>query len=431
MEFIPNSEQTECIKKLKDFVEDYSTYSITISGQGGVGKTSVVGYFLQQLPEDYEWVVTSSYNKAVRVISDKAGKQGMTLHKILGLKPNVTLDEFDPNDPKFALIGTSLLPDFNLIVCDESSTINEFLYNTLITQCKMAQTKIIFLGDDHQLPPINEDKSKVFKESSQIELTINMRTEEDNPLIPLFSELREGIHNENYSFSYYENSLNYKKDKGFCFYDNEKELALDILHTFPNDNKILCYTNAEVKFWNSVIRSMLFKTQEPLIEGDLLLGYSTTPKIINSEEYIIKSIEPDIINGINVSRVHMKDSLNISTICYVLDHRDKEEVRKFKKSLFFRTESAKKDKWLWRDYFEYRQSIFVMEDLYNDDGSLLTTKDLDYNLSQTCHKSQGSTYKNITIIYDDFMKNRNAIERNKLMYVAFSRASHKAYILKK
>ena len=68
-------------------------------------------------------------------------------------------------------------------------------------------------------------------------------------------------------------------------------------------------------------------------------------------------------------------------------------------------------------------------------------KDVDYGYAITAHKSQGSTYKKVFIDEIDFKKIRdkynsymNAMEngtkeRNQLMYVAYTRPTHIAYVL--
>jgi len=44
---------------------------------------------------------------------------------------------------------------------------------------------------------------------------------------------------------------------------------------------------------------------------------------------------------------------------------------------------------------------------------------------------QGSTYKNVLIIEDDIDRNRKTLERNRIKYTAYSRASKLLHILRK
>ena len=53
--------------------------------------------------------------------------------------------------------------------------------------------------------------------------------------------------------------------------------------------------------------------------------------------------------------------------------------------------------------------------------------DLRKPYAQTIHKSQGSTYKDVLIYLDDLKQCETKKDRNRLLYVAFSRATNKVY----
>jgi ATP-dependent exoDNAse (exonuclease V) alpha subunit len=57
--------------------------------------------------------------------------------------------------------------------------------------------------------------------------------------------------------------------------------------------------------------------------------------------------------------------------------------------------------------------------------------DVIYGYSITCHKSQGSTYTNAFVLEDDIDMNLNVVERNRIKYTAYTRASKKLYVLKR
>jgi ATP-dependent exoDNAse (exonuclease V) alpha subunit len=55
--------------------------------------------------------------------------------------------------------------------------------------------------------------------------------------------------------------------------------------------------------------------------------------------------------------------------------------------------------------------------------------DVNYAYAITCHKSQGSTYKNVYVDLADISGNDNVVERNRIIYTAITRASEKAVII--
>jgi hypothetical protein len=55
--------------------------------------------------------------------------------------------------------------------------------------------------------------------------------------------------------------------------------------------------------------------------------------------------------------------------------------------------------------------------------------DVSYGYAITCHKAQGSNYKNVFVDFNDILKNQNEIEMKKCMYTAITRTIEKLYIL--
>src|SRR5690606_37511215 len=76
----------------------------------------------------------------------------------------------------------------------ESSMINADAFDLIISKANMYNTKVLFMGDDYQLPPIGELKSKVFTHVDAIsKLTTEVRQGSDNPNSELLALIREDI----------------------------------------------------------------------------------------------------------------------------------------------------------------------------------------------------------------------------------------------
>jgi len=56
---------------------------------------------------------------------------------------------------------------------------------------------------------------------------------------------------------------------------------------------------------------------------------------------------------------------------------------------------------------------------------------VSYSYSITAHKSQGSTYNTTFVLEDDINVNIDVVERNRIKYTAYTRASNKLYVLKR
>ena len=54
--------------------------------------------------------------------------------------------------------------------------------------------------------------------------------------------------------------------------------------------------------------------------------------------------------------------------------------------------------------------------------------DVDYGYALTVHKSQGSTYEDVYVEYNNILSNRKEIEKLKLLYTAITRSANKLYV---
>ena len=57
--------------------------------------------------------------------------------------------------------------------------------------------------------------------------------------------------------------------------------------------------------------------------------------------------------------------------------------------------------------------------------------DVSFAYAISCHKSQGSTYNTAFVLEDDIDMNWDVVERNRIKYTAYTRASRKLYVLKR
>jgi len=68
--------------------------------------------------------------------------------------------------------GEDKITDFDLIVVDEGSMVSTILLDYIKKKTALADTKIIFIGDKAQLPPVGEPFSPIWKEfKTNYELT--------------------------------------------------------------------------------------------------------------------------------------------------------------------------------------------------------------------------------------------------------------------
>jgi len=139
-----NSEQYDGLKRINHWLKNGDKI-FTLAGYAGTGKSTIV----KKILDDYRFgvVVSAPTHKAKKVVMNTTGEDGKTLHALLGLRPDVDLDNFNPNDPKFNPIAIPRITDYNLVVIDEASMINKELYDLILEKTTGRRTKVLFMGD--------------------------------------------------------------------------------------------------------------------------------------------------------------------------------------------------------------------------------------------------------------------------------------------
>ncbi len=465
-----NTQQETALTKIETWLTTKET-AFTLEGYAGTGKTTISKKIIDDIKsgfnENETLIVSAPTHRAKSVIQKATNEKATTLHQLLGLKPNYDIDNFNPKDLKFTA-GASPPPISNenlkIVVVDEASMINKALYKYLIEKAKANNVKILFMGDRAQLPPVGETLSEVFKNPNNAKLTWVQRTEGDNPLMGIFTKIRNRISEEE-SKSTKDGSLPYnpvtminQNGEGITFLNswNEKLTAIFSNDNFKNDSnfaKVIVWRNDRADKWNDIIRKVVWPDAEDIVVvGETLTGYTGVEnqagknEVENSRDYKIKEVKrievlKEDLNGKQISIkvlevTHYDKELKEDKIIQILDHDDPNTLAWYKakaSNIFkeiYKTPQGKQRNILWaKMYYPFEQEFLLLKNIkLNNNQSI--NKHLGYPYASTAHKAQGATYENTFIDEVDIkFKNTNYEERNKMLYTAMSRTSGNAYVL--
>lgn len=136
----------------------FSEKVLIVTGPPGSGKTTVLKGFVQLLREkgiNYELMTPTGI--AAKKLGNTAGSEAYTIHRRLGYKG----DKWDCN--------TLNKYSTDVVICDEMSMVDQEVFYRLISSLH-ASTKIVFVGDNDQLPSVGPGcvlkeliESKIFK----------------------------------------------------------------------------------------------------------------------------------------------------------------------------------------------------------------------------------------------------------------------------
>lgn len=476
-----NSQQVSGLQTLDQWYKSGDLF-VRVLGYAGTGKTTISKFFLDKItgPATVEEsgelqmaprlfkeqiAVSAPTHKAKRVISTITGYQGKTIQALLGLGLDVDIENFDPNKPEFAPKRDPEISGYKIILLDEASMLGNKgslpevgkpgLLDFLLNTAEDSNTRIIFLMDEAQLPPVNEKLCPVAVTDRifwEVKLTHVERQQEDNPLMQVYDRLRSNL--GSYLNMYPEVSMRNEKGEGITINTDNNMFAREMYaafkgiqdtHEAAGSVKVLCWRNVSVQAWNTFLRRALFGANaKPINEGELLMSYSNVKgKIENSAEYLIERIEETTANydcshdtfgktlaiktgELHIWRVQVFDiHQKFRSVLDIIKPEDGAHVGR--EALKFMA-AAKQNRSLWVRYFDWRARFYLLQDVFLREKKALK-KDLDYGYAITVHKAQGSTYDHVFVDERDLSRNPDITERNKLRYVALSRPRLSANVL--
>lgn len=451
-----NTEQFDGLKKIKAWLKNGTDTFFTLAGYAGTGKTTIVKKILDSFR--YGVVVSAPTHKAKKVVMNTTGEDGQTLHALLGLRPDVDLDNFNPNNPKFNPIAIPRITDFNLVIIDEASMINKELYDLILEKTRNSRTKVLFMGDPAQIPPVGEKSSIVFEQDKTKQfhqLTKIERQNDSNPLAFVYDALRNNLNKIDGGFEHKTN-MN-ELGEGVTFTIDKREFREAILEKFKSEEfkkdtdfaKVIAWKNDTVIMSNAVIREQLLGKDSDIVEvGDLFMGYRSISDekqryniIENSADYRVVKKEKLSENayGITGYNVQLREDLAKGTFkfqdVFIIDTTNKNNLDQYGEMHDFFRDMGKTNKKNWKKYYEFRRcNILTKSVIFYRNGQLrssgdMIVKDLDYGYAITGHKSQGSTYSHVFVMENDINNNWVLKERNQIKYVALTRPSMTATVL--
>lgn len=436
--------QELALLKMKEFVQGPgSSGFFLLTGSAGTGKSTITNEFIKWYNANKgstldDVVVTAPTNKAVRVLKTMAGKtktEYKTLHSLLGIRPvvNDNGEEVFENDPNVK----STIFNFGCIIVDESSMLDDFVFDELVNQSHQA--KVIFVGDRAQIPPVNHVFSKPMtpeiQEALGIEvfaLTEIVRQAQDNPIIKTSVEVRQG------TFERKEIDLRDENGFGVAQLNNKnKEQVLQLIkNTFCSKEfeensdyaKVLAWRNKIVDSFNSMIRSFIYHPgvgrivkgekiilNKPITEGKNVVLFVNDDLVVESvttetERFFQKSLNYYLCR---VRKLDKTDS-KLYTIKILHEDSDKkyESILNSLRTIALGKKKNERGK-AWKSFYDFK-NIFA---------------DIAYSYAITVHKAQGSTYKKAFVCYSDITVNPNVVEMQRILYTAVTRPSETLYIL--
>jgi hypothetical protein len=388
-----------------------------ISGPGGVGKTFLLSHLIDKVIPQYhhtcrmmgiepkfdEVHVTATTNKAAEVLAQGTNRPTQTIHSLMNL---TVQDDYSTGVSRVKPTNAWKVHEKKIFFIDECSMIDTDLLKYLHEGTQ--DCKIIYVGDHCQLAPVAEPISPIYRKDIPFwELTEQMRT--GNPhLQAINNQLRHTVETGEF--------LPIRVVPGSIDLLDENQMQAEITARFATqtmDQRILAYTNNQVKLFNDYIRELRQLPEEYTVGENLVNNSAITLKrtMLRVEEDITitrRNPDTEIVEigpeaTLEVRRVDLTSRIGeqLFDVPLPVDRTHYAELIAYYRRL--------KD---WTRYYKLKNNY----------------PDLRQRDAATVHKAQGSTYDSVFIDLGNISTCHQPKMVARMLYVAFSRARTRVFL---
>ena len=439
-----------------------------LSGFAGSGKTFLSMRLLRMVEATgLCWTVVAPTHKAVGVLRQALALEGLqptwypsTIHRLLRLKLKRQGDRelCEPTEQT-----AMALEHLGLVLIDEASMVDSSLLSIALQCAHPFRTRLVFVGDPAQLPPVGEAHSPVFGMDRANASCLTEVVRHQGPVLQLASCLRDGrlvcerppllpgIFTDLGSVA----SL----DRAAWLVRAKEALKQASVCDNPDAARILCWTNRSLEQLVPHARRAIhgeMADQMPVLPGEVLITRTAVmapasrdggetgeePDLVlgSNRELVVEDVSPERCDladfGISDADLNggqlaldglgtpVIDTLNARVRCGELNlnlrllppvgSEGRQELDRVMQRLRTQARDAGKrnGRPLWRRFFLLRDAFASL-----GPAAVLTV-----------HRSQGSSFGEV-FVADDVFWPQDLSLRRQLVYVAVSRARHRVWLV--
>lgn len=444
--FSPTEDQKKLIRVLAGFMNS-STEVLIISGYAGTGKTSLLAAFTRVITEmKIPLQLLAPTGRAAKVFSLYAHLPASTIHKCIyrqasvsGVEQRFSLQYNTRSNALFLIDEASMLANSNQDTSLFGSgrlldDVFDFVFST------QKQCKIIFIGDNAQLPPIGLSQSPALVEQhiaesylkhvQQIELTEVVRQEKNSGILDLATRIRNSLRISKYVFPKILSSHDVVPLTG----DMLLERLEHSYDTVGLENTIvITRSNKMANKYNLGIRSAILWRDERIAKGDYIMIVKNNYFWSEQSKKIDFIANGDIAEIVSVSKYEELYDFSFVNVCLRFPDYDNEELQV--KLLLNTLESESPSL-----PYEQNQRFFsaIQEDYMHIGNKRTRYKEMQKNeyfnalqikfsYAVTCHKAQGGQWKHVYIDHGYMPQTDIDEDFLRWLYTACTRATEIVY----
>lgn len=443
--FEPTESQSVVLQAFTDFIFNTDNEIFILKGFAGTGKTSLISSLVKVFSKTHiNCVLLAPTGRAAKVFSEYSGEKAYTIHK------HIYHSKTENSSINFSLKKNK--SQDTIYIVDEASMISnsaEFERNSILEDLidfvfSGKNSRLVFVGDTAQLPPVGETKSPALdsffvgtfgKNSVEFILKEVVRQKKKSGILLNATRIRKCIEQE------FPEKFRFKLE-------NYKDIilledAMSIQEALENayldygidQTCFIVHSNKRAGLYNRQIRSLILGQDYELSSGDKLMvvknNYFWLPEessagfIANGDTIEILQIHRiQEVYGFQFAEVQVKmtdyPELDPFDTMLILDIIDSPSP-----ALTYDQANALYNEIL----LEYEEETSAYKKYQKiKENPYFNALQVKYSYAITCHKSQGGQW-DIVFIEKPYLPNGVSITYLRWLYTAITRAKKRVYLI--
>lgn len=449
--FQPTAGQESAIGMLSDFVTNSQSNALfVLKGYAGTGKTTLVSALVKTLNMLRKRVVLlAPTGRAAKVFSVYSGNKAFTIHKhIYRVRMNEGMLQFSRKDNK--LNNTLFIVDEVSMISDSQQRSDLFssrsVLDDLINFVFEGQgNKLLFIGDDAQLPPVHAEESPALQTDylrhsfnlslMSCQLTDVVRQALDSGILFNANQLRWKLRARDYDFPYFmaDDFSDFQRIAG-----GDLEEELNTLYGRYDHDEIVTITrsNKRAFMFNCEIRNRILFRENQIASGDYLMAVKNNYYWVDEGSEVGFIANGDIMEVLAINKIQEMYGFHFADVTVRLcdyPQYPNIDIKLILESLDCESASLSQED----THRLYQEVSMDYQDIANKrlrylkikENPFLNAVQVKFAYSLTCHKTQGGQWK-VVLVDQGFLPDE-AVDKEfvRWLYTALTRATEKLYLI--
>lgn len=446
--------QQRLADNLAQFTVDETPRSLLIvKGYAGTGKTTMIGALVKALPAmRLKSVLLAPTGRAAKVLANYSGKPAFTIHKKIYRRKTTKEGNaiFSLNDN---------LHTRTIFIVDEASMISSasglasslYDYRNLLEDLldfvySGRHCKLILIGDNAQLPPVNFDvspaldvnlmKSKYIVNMRHVEMTDVVRQEKDSGVLFNATRLRDQIRE-------------FRKEwprftiKGFpdIYAITGAELQEELESAHDNygaeDTMVICRSNKRANIFNQQVRTRIRWLEDEISAGDLMMVVKNNYFWLEEDHKAGFIANGEIVEIMKVVRYEELYNHRFATVmARMIDYPEQEDIQVNILLDTIMIDGPSLPSEVYKKFYHTVAEDYLeefpdrrkrhKEILNNEYFQALQVK---FAYAITCHKAQGGQWSSVFVDQGYLTEEMINVEYLRWLYTAVTRSTEKLFLV--